>query len=79
MPEGRLPYLRPTMTTRRSLSRTSSRQTHRPAGPGAEELHRVVSLLDALNGVEDPVALLLEVVESAADEHIERRGHRVSL
>ncbi len=50
----------------------------RPLGPGAEELHRIVSALDAANGVEDPFALLLEVVESAADEHTERRGHRVS-
>ena len=51
----------------------------RPLGPGAEELHRVVTLLDAKNGVEDRLALLLEVVEGAAEEHSERRGHRVSL
>ena len=51
----------------------------RPAGPGAEELHRIVPLLDAANGVEHRLALLLEVVEGAADEHSERRGHRVSL
>jgi hypothetical protein len=35
-------------------------------------------LLDAANGVENGFALLLKVVESAADEHGEWRGHRAS-
>jgi hypothetical protein len=50
----------------------------RPPRPRAEKLHRVVSALDATNGVEHRLALLFEVVEGAADEHRERRGHRVS-
>jgi hypothetical protein len=51
---------------------------NRSPWPRAEEFHRVVSALDAANGVENRLALLFEVVESAADEHSERRGHRVS-
>ena len=39
------------------------------ARPGAEELHRVVSALDATNGVEHRFALLLQVVEGVAHEH----------
>jgi hypothetical protein len=37
-----------------------------------------VPLLDAADGVERRFALLLKVVEGAADEHSERIGHRVS-
>jgi hypothetical protein len=48
----------------------------RPPGLGAEEFHRIVPLLDAANGVEYRLALLLD--ERAADEHVERRGHQVS-
>ena len=46
--------------------------------PRAEELHRVMALLHAANGVENGLALLLKVVEGAADEDCERRGRRVS-
>ena len=62
-----------------ALTNLFEADVERPSGPGAEELHRVVTLLDAKNGVEDRLALLLEVVEGAAEEHSERRGHRVSL
>jgi hypothetical protein len=50
---------------------------YRLPGPGPEELHRIVPLLDAANGVEHRVALLLEVVERAADKDGERRGRLV--
>ena len=78
MPAGRLPYLSPDDDDEEvALANLVETDVNRPPGPGAEELHRIVSALDAANGVENRLALLLEVVEGAADEHSERVGHRV--
>jgi hypothetical protein len=44
---------------------------------GAKELHRTVRLLEESDRVEHPLSPIDEVAERAADEHGERRGHRV--